>query len=146
MKIEMRFDDIFLSLIKYIQPKRSGIYKKAFKDIKHELLLCYQIARKEAVNKEKQRKIEEDADLLKFYYCESEDDYFLGKRVDNLYYARFDKESKRFAWCMSRYLPWGEHIVQPDTLWKEHTYPSEPIEIPFSEWLIGFLQKYYAKN
>lgn len=68
MKIEMHFDDIFLSLIKYIQPKRSGIYKKAFKDIKHELLICYQIVRKEAVNKEKQRKIEEDADLLNDIY------------------------------------------------------------------------------
>ena len=81
-----------------------------------------------------------EEDILKFYYCESEDDYYIGKRVENLYYARYGKTG--FEWLMSRYLPWGEHIVKPNTLWKEYTYPSEPKEIPFFEWLQGFLRKY----
>lgn len=84
-----------------------------------------------------------EPDILKFYYCESEDDYFLGQRVDNFYYARFDvNNTKRFVWCMSRYLPWGEHVVNEKTLWKEHTYPSEPKEISFQDWLMGFIGKY----
>ena len=43
---------------------------------------------------------------------------------------------------MSRYLPWGEHIVDENTLWKEYTYPSEPVEIDFTEWIRGFIKKY----
>lgn len=81
-----------------------------------------------------------EENILKFYYCESEDDYYIGKRLDNFYYAKYEKTG--FVWFMSRYLPWGEHIVAPDTLWKEHTYPSEPKEIPFDRWIQGFLKKY----
>ena len=81
-----------------------------------------------------------EEDILKFYYCESEDDYYIGKRVENFYYARYGKTG--FTWFMSRYLPWGEHVIAPNTLWKEHTYPSEPKEIPFFEWLQGFIKKY----
>ena len=81
-----------------------------------------------------------EEDILKFYYCESEDDYYIGKRVGNFYYARYGKTG--FTWFMSRYLPWGEHVIAPNTLWKEHTYPSEPKEIPFFEWLQGFIKKY----
>ena len=81
-----------------------------------------------------------EEDILKFYYCESEDDYYLGQRVENKYYARYGKTG--FTWFMSRYLPWGEHVIAPNTLWKEYTYPSEPKEIPFFEWLQGFLKKY----
>lgn len=84
----------------------------------------------------------EEPDILKFYYCESEDDYFIGRRVDNFYYARFDKNTKRFAWQMSRDLPWGQRVVNEKTLWKEHTYPSEPVELEFNEWLMGFIGKY----
>lgn len=91
-------------------------------------------------NTEITKQLEED--VLKFYYCESEDDYFLGQRVDNFYYARFDINAKQFTWCMSRYLPWGEHVINEMTLWKEHTYPSEPKEISFHEWLMGFIGKY----
>ena len=83
-----------------------------------------------------------EEDILKFYYCESEDDYYIGKRVGNFYYARYGKTG--FTWFMSRYLPWGEHVIAPNTLWKEHTYPSEPKEIPFFEWLQGFMKKYYG--
>ena len=81
-----------------------------------------------------------EEDILKFYYCESEDDYYIGKRVGNFYYARYGKTG--FTWFMSRYLPWGEHVIAPNTLWKEHIYPSEPKEIPFFEWLQGFIKKY----
>lgn len=81
-----------------------------------------------------------EEDILKFYYCESEDDYYLGQRVENKYYARYGKTG--FTWFMSRYLPWGEHVIAPNTVWKEYTYPSEPKEIPFFEWLQGFLKKY----
>ena len=42
---------------------------------------------------------------------------------------------------MSRHLPWGEHVVDDTSAWKEHTYPSEPKEINFSEWLNGFIKK-----
>lgn len=81
-----------------------------------------------------------EEDILKFYYCESEDDYYIGKRIDTLYYAKYGKTG--FTWFMSRYLPWGKHVVGSNTLWKEHTYPSEPKEIPFFEWVQGFLKKY----
>lgn len=80
-----------------------------------------------------------EEDILKFYYCESEDEYYIGKRIDTMYYAKYSKTG--FTWCMSRYLPWGEDVVDPNTLWKEHTYPSEPKEIPFFEWLQGFIKK-----
>lgn len=80
-----------------------------------------------------------EEDVLKFYYIESEDKYVIGKRLDNFYYAEYGKTG--FAFYMSRYLPWGEHVVSPTTLWKEHTYPSEPKEISFFEWLQGFVRK-----
>ena len=62
------------------------------------------------------------------------------EQKENFYYARYGETG--FEWFMSRYLPWGEHVVKPNTLWKEYTYPSEPKEIPFFEWLQGFLKKY----
>lgn len=86
------------------------------------------------------KKAVREEDILKFYYCESEDDYYIGKRKENFYYARYGETG--FEWFMSQYLPWGEHVVKPNTLWKEYTYPSEPKEIPFFEWLQGFLKKY----
>ena len=86
------------------------------------------------------KKAVKEEDTPKFYYCESEDDYYIGKRVGNFYYARYAETE--FEWFMSRYLPWGEHVVEPNTLWKEYTYPSEPKEIPFFEWLHGFVKKY----
>lgn len=85
------------------------------------------------------KSMKKEEDILKFYYCESEDEYYIGKRIDTMYYAKYYKTG--FAWFMSRYLPWGKHVVAPNTLWKEHTYPSEPKEIPFFEWLQGFIKK-----
>ena len=89
---------------------------------------------------EELKKAVKEEDVLKFYYCESENDYYIGKRVENFYYARYGETG--FEWFMSRYLPWGEHVLKPNTLWKEYTFPSEPREIPFFEWLQGFLKKY----
>lgn len=78
-------------------------------------------------------------DVVKFYYCESEDEYLIGLRTDTLYYAKYNGNS--WTWYMSRYLPWGQHVVSPGTAWKEYTYPSEPKEMFFTEWLVGFLKK-----
>ena len=83
--------------------------------------------------------MKKEEDILKFYYCESEDEYYIGKRIGTMYYAKYSRTG--FAWCKSRYLPWGGHVVAPDTLWKEHTYPSEPKEIPFFFFLQGFIKK-----
>lgn len=82
-----------------------------------------------------------EEDELKFYYVDSIDDYWVGRRLDNFYYAEW-VDKLGFVWTHSRYLPWGEHVVAEDTLWKEHTYPSEPREIPFTEWIVGFMKKY----
>lgn len=78
----------------------------------------------------------------KFYYCESEDDYYIGQRQGTLYYAKYDKKLKQWVWSMSKHLPWGEHIKDDSTLWKEYTYSSEPKEMYFIEWLFGFIKKY----
>lgn len=89
---------------------------------------------------EELKKSVKEENVLKFYYCESEDDYYIGKYMGNMYYAKYGEAG--FVWFMSRYLPWGEHVVAPHTLWKEYTYPSEPKEIPFDKWIQGFLKKY----
>lgn len=83
-----------------------------------------------------------EEDVLKFYYCESLDEYLVGRRCGTMYYADITKMGD-LHFFMSRYLPWGEHIVSPDTLWKECTYPSEPKEIPFTEWLRGYIKQRY---
>lgn len=83
----------------------------------------------------------EEENVLKFYYVRSIDEYWIGRRIDNFYYAEYDASCGQWVWSHSRYLPWGQHVVAPDTLWKEHTYPSEPEEIPFGEWLTGFIKK-----
>ena len=90
---------------------------------------------------ELQKSVKEE-DVLKFYYIESEDKYVVGKRVDTFYYAEVGKTG--LAFYMSRYLPWGEHVVDSTSAWKEHTYPSEPKEIPFFDWLQGFMKKEYG--
>ena len=77
--------------------------------------------------------------MLKFYYCESEDLYLVGQRHDTMYYGKVDKSGITFF--MSRYLPWGQHVEDQNSVWKEHTYPSEPKEISFMDWLTGFLKQ-----
>lgn len=86
----------------------------------------------------------EEENILKFYYVRSIDEYWIGRRIDNFYYAEYVSERRQWTWTHSRYLPWGEHIVSPTSLWKEYTYPSEPEEIPFDEWLQGFVKKHAA--
>lgn len=86
-----------------------------------------------------------EEDILKFYYCESEDEYYVGKRIDTMYYARVLPQTFCLLFEMSRYLPWGEHVVSPATAWKEYIYPSEPKEIDFSEWLKGWVTKYISE-
>lgn len=87
-------------------------------------------------------KVQKEEDVYKFYYCKDTNDYYIGKRLDNFYYAKYDSVLKDFVWFMSRYLPWGEHVVNENTLWKEHTFPSEPVEIDFLEWFRGFIKKH----
>lgn len=84
-----------------------------------------------------------EEDILKFYHCESEDKYLVGQRVGTMYYAEVGKTGLCFI--MSRHLPWGEHVVAPHTVWKEHTYPSEPKEIPFFDWLQGYIAQLNSK-
>ena len=91
---------------------------------------------------EELQKAVKEEDVLKFYYIESEDKYVVGQRTDTRYYGEIGKTGITFY--MSRHLPWGEHIVAPETAWKEHTYPSEPKEIPFFDWLQGFMKKEYG--
>lgn len=83
----------------------------------------------------------EEENVLKFYYVRSIDEYWIGQRVDNFYYAEYDSKTRQWVWTHSRYLPWGEHIISTTSLWKEHTYPSKPEEIPFADWLQGFIRK-----
>lgn len=75
-----------------------------------------------------------EEDVLKFYYCESLDKYLVGKRLDTMYYADIT-DMGDLHFFMSRYLPWGEN-----------TYPSEPKEIPFTEWLNGYLKQRELKE
>ena len=88
---------------------------------------------------EELQKAEKEEDILKFYYCDSEDSYLVGLRIGNYYYAHYI--DGRWVFDMSRHLPWGEHVVDDTAAWKEHTYPSEPKEINFSEWINGFMKK-----
>lgn len=88
-------------------------------------------------------RVKED-DILKFYYCESKDKYYVGKRLDTMYYAEvmfYPNGEVCLSDQMSRYLPWGEHIIDKNSAWEEYTYPSEPKEISFEEWLEGFLKQ-----
>ena len=65
--------------------------------------------------------VKNEEDVLKFYYCESEDDYYIGKELpkSNFYYAKYGKTG--FVCFMSRYLPWGKHVVHLKTAWKVYT-------------------------
>lgn len=108
--------------------------KKVMEDIMCELEAYQSIGTVE----EMQKAVMEE-DVLKFYYIESEDKYVVGQRVDNFYYGEVGKTGLVFY--MSRYLPWGEHVVDDATAWKEYTYPSEPKEMDFNSWLQGFIKK-----
>ena len=92
--------------------------------------------------------LEEQDRIIKFYHCESLNEYYIGKRCGNFYYAEAEVQPNGdiclyYKW--SRYLPWGETVVDELSLWKECTYPSEPKEISFEEWLKGWLCEAEAK-
>ena len=89
---------------------------------------------------EEQGRLINEEDVLKFYYIDSEDKYVVGRRLDTMYYAEVT-ERFSLAFYMSRYLPWCEHVVDENSAWKECTYCSEPREIPFTEWLKGFMEQ-----
>ena len=101
---------------------------------------CEEIQQYRAIGTiEELQKAEKEEDILKFYYCDSEDSYLVGLRIGNFYYAHYI--DGRWVFDMPRHLPWGEHVVDDTSAWKEHTYPSEPKEINFSEFLNGFIKK-----
>ena len=81
---------------------------------------------------EELQKAEKEENILKFYYCNSEDSYLVGLRIGNFYYAHYLDGS--WVFDMPRYLPWGVYI-------NNRTHPSKPREINFSEWLEGFVKK-----
>lgn len=84
---------------------------------------------------------EEDESKVRFYYVDSLDDYWIGQRIGNLYYAEWNVEDKHFKWNRSRDLRWGEQI----RLDSPQKHPSEPREILFDDWFVGFMNKYYGE-
>lgn len=98
----------------------------------------------EAAQKEIER-LNDEPPAYRFYYCDSEDSYLLGRRMDTMYYAHW-YDGSGFVWDMSRYLPWGETIDghERGCAWGVHTYPSEPREIGAEEWFSGFLKQRMA--
>lgn len=138
----MTENEAILYIEKWYQPTTEPKEREKSIEALSVVLKCIEEIRKyrEIGTVEECRKSVKEEDALKFYYCESEDNYYIGKRVGNFYYARYGETG--FEWFMSRYLPWGEHVIAPNTVWKEYTYPSEPKEIPFFEWLQGFIKRY----
>lgn len=114
---------------------------KETNDLIEDLKLLVQYEKLGTVEELSKRINEED--VLKFYYDKSNDRYLVGQRLDNMYYAEVLEYSNEFYlnFFMSRYLPFGQHIISSGTLWKEFTYPNEPKEITFTKWLNGFLQQ-----
>ena len=130
--------DIKMMMQYFIETIFKGEKHEGFRILTNEDAKMWDAYRAIGTVEELQKSVKEE-DVLKFYYIESEDKYVVGQRVGNFYYAEFGKTG--FTFYMSRYLPWGEHVVSPTTAWKEHTYPSEPKEMPFFEWLQGFIKK-----
>lgn len=78
----------------------------------------------------------------KFYYCESDDSYLIGKQIDNFYYAHYHI-NHGFIFDMSKNLPWGKTVIINH---KDIEFPSEPIEIDINRWILGFMNKYNGGN
>ena len=83
----------------------------------------------------------EEEDMLKFYYVASLDDYWIGRRSGDFYYATYDRLARQWTWKYSRNLPWGYTVIGDNVGWTRCDYPSEPEEIPFTDWLEGFMRK-----
>ena len=78
-----------------------------------------------------------EEESYKFYYCESNGKYYVGKRLDRLYYAEimsYPNGTVCLDYQMSRFLPWREHF-------KGYMYSSEPKEIPFEKWMEWFIKQ-----
>ena len=117
-----------------------GLYEEHKEAVQMAINALEEIQQYRAIDTMKElQKAQEEEKILKFYYCDTEDSYLLGRRVGNFYYAHYCEG--HWVFDMSRYLPWGKHVVDEGSLWKEHTYPSEPREIDFHEWLDGFIKK-----
>ena len=73
---------------------------------------------------------------IKFYYQEDTGKYLVGLRSDTMYYA----EPTLTGWslCSSRYLPWGNTV-------DGYTYPQEPKEVEFRQWMHGILDNICAE-
>ena len=116
-ELEKILEEIDQEVKEYMEIDFGDEYNAGIKDMAK---MAKKIVRKHMKNEE---------DILKFYYCESEDDYYIGQRIQNMYYAKYGPGG--FIWFMSRYLPWGTD-----------GYPSEPKEIPFMEWIEGFIRNH----
>jgi len=110
-----------------------NVRNKADEDTKDSIIDCLE---------EEIRRLKDEPPAYRFYYCDSENSYLLGRRMDTMYYAHW-YDGNGFVWDMSRYLPWGETIdgSERGCAWGVHTYPSEPREISTEEWFKGFLDQ-----
>lgn len=145
--MSMTVEDLKNAVITFVNIAEEEVVSNEFKELDNNgveiLNALSELEQYRAIGTvEELRKAVKEEDVLKFYYIESEDKYVVGQRVDTRYYGEIGKTGITFY--MSRYLPWGEHVVAPETSWKEHTYPSEPKEIPFFEWLQCFMKKEYG--
>ena len=68
---------------------------------------------------------------IKFYYCESNNTYYMGIRSDTMYYAR--PTLSGWSLEMSRYLDWDALKM------------SEPKVINFQTWIHGILANVHAQ-
>lgn len=135
MERELEKDLKEIEYLIYVHKNRGNTNTQSVLERVYEIIApCAKVARtlselKKILNRDTIGDTKNEEDILKFYYCESEDDYYLGQRVQNMYYAKYGPGG--FTWFMSRYLPWGTD-----------GYPSEPKEIPFMEWIEGFISKH----
>jgi hypothetical protein len=133
-RLEKETKGLFASSEKRKLLKVGDIYACSKCAEEHEQLAEWLQELKEYKELEEQGLLLKEEDVLKFYYCESLDKYLVGKRLDTMYYADIT-DMGDLHFFMSRYLPWGEN-----------TYPSEPKEIPFTEWLNGFTKQRELKE
>ena len=97
-------------------------------------------ARKMAVNALKEiQKYRKIGNILKFYYCDSQDDYLIGLDVGD-FYAHY--RNNQWMFDMIKEQPYCETNNINDSGYV-HNYTTKPRLINFSDWLNGFMNKYY---
>lgn len=114
---------------------KEELLKTRSKELKNETIKIRDKCTFDEWNIEKSFQGIREENTLKFYYSESNDSYYVGRRCGTMYYGEVDPNNFDTTFRMSRHLPWG----------KEH-YPSEPKEISFNEWLKGFVEKNYERK